>query len=241
MPRPSAMPDPIVVQFPLRGAGWTAVTTPAHRIPSHGTDLLGQRYAYDFVQVDTRAGFHAHPAPTWRMLLSGAPTREFYAWGQPVHAPCDGEVVRVVDGAKERSWVHPARESARAVHVGATFTPDNPKQMAQVLGNYVIMRADRGDAVYVAVGHLAPRTAAVRAGQQVRAGDLLGYVGHTGNSTMPHLHVQLMDSHDLKVAQGLPLAFARYDLVESSDGGATLVTPVTNGVPGRFERIIGSR
>ncbi|HJS27439.1 MAG TPA: M23 family peptidase, partial [Actinomycetota bacterium] len=41
--------DPVVVGFPLRGE-WAAATTPAHRIPSHGTDMLGQRYAFDFVR-----------------------------------------------------------------------------------------------------------------------------------------------------------------------------------------------
>jgi hypothetical protein len=35
---------PIVVRFPLRGE-WTVERTPAHRIPSHGTDVLGMRYA----------------------------------------------------------------------------------------------------------------------------------------------------------------------------------------------------
>jgi hypothetical protein len=37
MSRPSS---PVVVGFPLRGE-WVAVRTPAHKIPSHGTDLFG--------------------------------------------------------------------------------------------------------------------------------------------------------------------------------------------------------
>ena len=55
-----AAPAPVVVDFPLRGEGWMAATTPAHRVPSHGTDMLGQRYAYDFVKVDGRPGVHVH-------------------------------------------------------------------------------------------------------------------------------------------------------------------------------------
>ena len=54
--------NPVVVDFPLRGEGWMAVTTPAHRVPSHGTDMLGQRYAYDLLIVDSRRGAHYHPA-----------------------------------------------------------------------------------------------------------------------------------------------------------------------------------
>lgn len=43
--------EPVVVTFPLRGE-WYAPNTPGHRIPSHGTDQLGQRYASDFVKAE---------------------------------------------------------------------------------------------------------------------------------------------------------------------------------------------
>ena len=56
--------NPVVVEFPLRGEDWMAVTTPSHKVPSHGTDMLGQRYAYDFLKVDRRGGAHFHPAST---------------------------------------------------------------------------------------------------------------------------------------------------------------------------------
>ena len=68
--------NPVVVEFPLRGEDWMAVTTPAHRVPSHGTDMLGQRYAYDFLKVDRRKGVHFHPASTLRGELFGGRTRE---------------------------------------------------------------------------------------------------------------------------------------------------------------------
>jgi hypothetical protein len=55
--------DPVVVELPLRGE-WSVERTPAYRIPSHGTDLLGQRYAYDLVRTDHRSGFPLHPAGT---------------------------------------------------------------------------------------------------------------------------------------------------------------------------------
>ncbi|MBP1762425.1 MAG: family metallopeptidase, partial [Firmicutes bacterium] len=42
---------PIIVEFPLRGE-WLSPNTPGTKIPSHGTDQLGTRYAYDFIQVD---------------------------------------------------------------------------------------------------------------------------------------------------------------------------------------------
>jgi hypothetical protein len=128
---------PVVVAFPLRGDGWVAVTSPADRIPSHGTDMLGQRYAFDFLRTDRRRGSPYHPAGRLRTLLVGVPTRECYAWGAEVHAPSDGEVVRAVDGIGERAWVHPLRELIRAWANAITFTP---ARLTSVMGNHVITR-----------------------------------------------------------------------------------------------------
>ena len=89
--------DPVVVELPLRGE-WSVERSPADRIPSHGTDLLGQRYAYDLVRTDHRPGLHLHPAGTLRWLLIGGRTRDCYGWGQPVHAALDGVIVQAVDG-----------------------------------------------------------------------------------------------------------------------------------------------
>ena len=133
--------NPVVVEFPLRGEDWMAVTTPAHRVPSHGTDMLGQRYAYDFLKVDRRSGVHFHPASTLRGELFGGATRESYAWGASIHAPFDAEVVHAVDGMEERQWIHPARELAHQVKNAVTFTPE---KLPSILGNHVILRATGG-------------------------------------------------------------------------------------------------
>ncbi len=63
--------EAVVVEFPLRGERWVAVTTPGDRIPSHGVNMLGQRYAYDLLKVDGRKGVHYHPAGLLRDLLIG--------------------------------------------------------------------------------------------------------------------------------------------------------------------------
>ena len=218
--------DPFVVEFPLRGERWMAVTTPAARVPSHGTDLLGQRFAFDFVKVDRRKGVNVHPASSLRANVVGGRTRECYAWGEGVHAPFDGEVVRASDGWAERAWVFPVREVLLAIWNGLRF---NPSRMASVLGNHVLLRS--GD-VYAGFAHFAPGTVNVVEGQQVKAGDVIGRVGHTGNSTSPHLHFQLMDSPDLMNAKGIPCAFRAYEVLRKGKW-----EPVTNGIPGKRERI----
>lgn len=222
----SELDDAIVVDFPLRGEGWVAVTTPGDRIPSHGTDMLGQRFAYDLLKVDGRRGVHFHPASTWRGNLFGGRTRECYAWGAPIHAPFDAEVVAAVDGIGERGWIHPARELAVVLKNALTFTPS---KLPNILGNHVILRSGE---IYAGFAHLRPGSVAVRPGQEVRSGVVIGQVGHTGNSTAPHLHFQLMDAADLMAARGIPCAFRAYDVLRDGEW-----VPVSNGIPGRSERI----
>jgi hypothetical protein len=222
----SELADPVVVDFPLRGEGWIAVTSPADRVPSHGTDLLGQRYAYDFLMTDARRGGHYHRASWLRTLLIGVPTRECYAWGAPVHAPFRGVVVRAVDGVPERRRVHPAREAALVLKNALTFSA---ARLPAILGNHVILR---GNDVFAGLVHLAPGSVAVAEGQTVERGEVLGRVGHTGNSTSPHLHFQLMDSADPLIARGVPCAFRTYDV--ERDGAWAMVAA---GIPSRRDRL----
>jgi hypothetical protein len=221
--------DPAVVDFPL-GGEWSVERTPAYRIPSHGTDMLGQRFAYDLVRTDHRRGFHLHPARTLRWYLIGGRTRDCYGWGQPVHAAFAGEIVEAVDGMPERQWLHIVREYWFALKNVLVFgLARRGFDPARLAGNHVIIRAGRTYALYA---HLAPGSVAVTRGQEVRVGQVIGRVGHTGNSTAPHLHFQLMDSADPLTAKGIPCAFAEY-LIQR--GGQW--QRVQRGIPGRLERI----
>ena len=225
--RSAELADPRIVDFPLRGE-WVAVQTPGSRIPSHGTDMLGQRYAYDLIRFDPRRGSRYYPTSTTRMLLFGVPTRDCHGWGEPIHAPLDGEVVVARDGLAERARIHPLREIALVLKNAATFT-HTEEALFRVVGNHVIVRCDD---VFAAFAHMTTGSVAVRVGQMVRVGDVLGSVGHTGNSTAPHLHFQLMDGQDPLVAKGVPCAFRAYEV--ELDGQWTRVE---KGIPKSTERI----
>ena len=216
----------VVVEFPLRGE-WAAVRTPAHRVPSHGTDMLGQRYAFDFVRPDHRRGLRLHPGSALRGSLFGQRTRDYYGWGQPIHAAFDGVVVAAVDRVPERPRVQLVGELAHTIRATAGFDP--ARGVDSVAGNHVIVQGADACAVFA---HLAPGTMSVTTGQRVRAGEVVGRVGHTGNSTAPHLHFHLMDAPDPLRAEGIPCAFEEY--LAQRDGGWERVE---RGVPGRYERI----
>ena len=221
-----ATSDAVVVEFPLRGE-WVAVRTPAHRVPSHGTDMLGQRYAFDFVRPDHRRGLRLHPGSALRGSLLGRRTREYYGWGQPIHAAFDGVVVAAVDRVPERARVQMVGELAHTIRATVGFDP--ARGVDSVAGNHVIVQGADASAVFA---HLVPGTVSVTTGQRVRAGEVIGRVGHTGNSTAPHLHFHLMDAADPVRAKGIPCAFEEY--LVRRDGHWERVE---RGVPGRYERI----
>ncbi len=56
-------------------------------------------------------------------------------------------------------------------------------------GNYVVIETDSKPAIYITYMHL--QRVAVKKGQTVTAGKLIGYQGNSGNSTGSHLHLEL--------------------------------------------------
>lgn len=74
-----------------------------------------------------------------------------------------------------------------------------------IVGNHLVL--DLGDGTYAAYAHLRRGSLRVRAGDTVRAGQLLAHCGNSGNSTEPHVHFQLMDHPDLDVARGIPFTW----------------------------------
>lgn len=196
-PRPAA--DAVVLELPFRGS-WRVENSPARRVPSHGTYAFGTSHAIDFVAVND-AG---RSAPrTWRSLVAAERPEVFIGFGQPILAPLSGTVISVLDGQPD----HEGRRSQLAL---VAYTLGQAARIragvAAVAGNHVVIAAGT-DGPFVLLAHLRQGTVQVRAGQPVKAGDPVGQCGNSGNSTEPHVHVQVTDSTDWQRARGVPLAF----------------------------------
>lgn len=223
------MTTPVVVDFPLRGE-WTTPNTPGKRVPSHGTDALGQRYAYDFVRLGPgpRGGRFYRPSPL-HYLVCGVRLPDCFGWGQPIYSATAGVVVQAEDGWPERNPVHVARDAAILLMYALTFDVQRATDLRPLSGNHVVVETPDGYAVYA---HAQTGSVQVAPGDRVIPGQLLARVGHSGNSTAPHLHFHLMDHPDPRQAQGIPCCFRDYEVFHAGDW-----RPVQNGIPRHTDRI----
>ena len=220
---------PFIFDFPLRGECMSP-NTPGNRVPSHGTNRFGTRYAYDFLQVDwTRRGHPNYRVHWLSYLLFGVSLSKCYCWGKDIYAPCSGTVVDAKDFYKERRRAFFLSDIFIALKSAHFFRPRRDS-IQSVTGNYIIIKYD--DHIYAAFAHLKYGSVKVRIGQKVKKGDLLGCIGHSGNSFFPHLHFQLMDSDDMCSAKGIPCAFANYEVFKNGEWET-----ITNGIPTDKDRI----
>jgi hypothetical protein len=183
------------IGFPLSGE-WVAVNTPAERIPSHGTDFFGQRYAFDFVRLNAKGtGFSSRSV--FRQFAFFVHASDFLAWNEPVFAAFNGRVVAAGDGWPDRMIINALWQVIRATLIQGR---PEPSDLRSLLGNYLLIEGEPGVALYA---HLRKGTVLAQLGQLVQGGERLGSVGNSGNSTMPHLHFHVMDRANPWEAEGV--------------------------------------
>ncbi|GAA0609064.1 M23 family metallopeptidase [Sporichthya brevicatena] len=186
---------PTLLDAPVTGR-WFAVNSPADKVPSHGLHAYGQTYAVDLI---------SRPTGEWKLDLHWRgphtrPPEEYPGFGAPVLAPADGVVVR----AKTSQRDHGARTSWPGVLL-MTAEGALMEATGRILGNHVVI--DIGEGRYVALAHLRRGSVTVRPGDAVQAGQHIGECGNSGNSSEPHLHVQVMDAPSIFFGAGLPMRF----------------------------------
>jgi len=72
-------------------------------------------------------------------------------------------------------------------------------------GNSVVI--DHGDGQFGYYAHLRPNSITLKVGAKVKAGDPIGDVGNSGESTEPGLHFHVMNGPDVNMSDGIPAEF----------------------------------
>lgn len=183
-------------RFPLAGTWTVAAGASLH---SHHRWAVPEEFALDLVQVDARGR-------TFR--TEGAANADFHAWGAPVRAIADGRVVRVVDRFEDGAILRRQPGEAPEAYLGRV----QQAQMAlfaqgldAIVGNVVVVAHPGGEHSHYA--HLQRGSVRVAAGDEVKAGQVVGALGNSGNSTEPHLHFHVTEGPETLLSAGLPVAF----------------------------------
>ncbi|WP_069744401.1 M23 family metallopeptidase [Streptomyces sp. EN23] len=194
---------PVEVEPPVTGR-WSALNSPADKVPSHGTHVYGQTYAIDIVADPETAEGEAPARPAFRWLWPlFRRNSAFPAFGAPLLAVADATVVTARDGRRD----HLSRNSLLGL-LYLMFVEGNVRSILgvhRVIGNHVVL--DLGDGTYAVYAHAQRGSLRVKAGDTVRAGQWIARCGNSGNSSEPHLHLHLMDSPDLDDARGIPFTW----------------------------------
>lgn len=212
--------EPIEIAAPVRGR-WSALNSPADRVPSHGVQGYGQAYAIDLVYEPVEPP-HRPKFAAWRPFAR--PAREFPGFGQPVYAVAAGTVVRT-SGWQRDHWSRNSSLGLVYLIVEGLFR--ELTGAGRILGNHLVIDLDKppgpptapARGTYALYAHLKRGSIAVKPGDRVTEGQVIAVSGNSGNSSEPHLHFQLMDHPHASIAAGLPMRFRGVEIDGRTEPG----------------------
>ncbi len=185
---------PVIIGAPVKGPGWvimetTEPTTHHFLMPVtiNNTTTVDQRFAQDMFYIDPVSG----QAVQGNITLAD----NFLAYGKELVAVANGTVVDVRDGV-----------------------PDNenfnlpPFSFETGTGNNVVI--DIGDGKYACYCHIIPGSIKVKKGDTVKEGQVIGLLGNSGQSEIPHLHFEVVTGKPSIIgSEGYPFVYRSFDLI----------------------------
>lgn len=201
----------VVVDAPLRGDSYisadsccdaTRHTRAALAVNGHVS--IAQRFAVDWEQMNASGSIYSG----LREKLESYPI-----FGKEALAVADATVASVIDGLPEQT------PGKYPTHIAVD----------QADGNSVIL--ELGDHQYALYAHLQPGSIRVHKGEHVKDGQVLGLVGNTGNSLVPHLHFHVMDSPSPLGSNGLPYEIRRFTVTGKTPGTEAFDEAESKGTP----------
>ncbi|MDP3395572.1 MAG: M23 family metallopeptidase [Methanoregula sp.] len=201
---------PVVVGSPMQGPGWMVMETTSPlthhfraQITMNNVTRVPQRFAQDWVYLDPVSG----------QATSGNATlaRNYLGFGKEIFAVANGTIVDASDGLADFETIYSA--------AGTT--------LANAAGNYVII--DLGNKKYACYAHMVNGSVRVKTGDIVKEGQVLGLMGNSGNSDIPHLHFQVVtDIPSFLGAEGYPHVYRSFNVtgeVSETRGSERMSSP----------------
>ncbi len=201
---------PVIIAAPMAGAGWLAMETTSPfthhfsaQITMNGITRVPQRYAQDWILLDEKTG----AAAAGNVSLA----RNYFGFGKEIRAGADGTVVATLDGLPDIETIYSAP----------------PATLETAAGNFVIL--DIGNKKYACYAHMVNGSVRVKPGDVVKEGQVIGLVGNSGNSDLPHLHFQVVtDTPSFLGAEGYPHVYRSFEslgMVNQSRAGERQANP----------------
>lgn len=156
--------------LPFKGE-WTVIWGGDTKELNYHVESVAQKNAFDIVITNEKGLSYK---------TDGQTNEDYYAFGKELIAPCDGEIVLIVDGVKDN----------KPGELNPIYVP----------GNTVIIKTAKNE--YLFFAHFKQHSIKVAQGQKVMQGQLLGLCGNSGNSSEPHLHFHIQNVENMNVATG---------------------------------------
>ena len=165
-----------------------------HRRVDLGHPLLVQmgmkhnptRHGMDFIVADPDGKTYKN---------DGKLLEDYFVFGRPVLAPAAGVVADCIDG----------RPDNKIGEFGIDYDELMRTKNGRLLGgNYVVLDHGNGEVSFFA--HMQKGSVKVQKGDRIKAGQVLGLVGNSGDSFWPHLHYQLQSGTGFD-EESLPAVF----------------------------------
>jgi len=184
-------------KFPLRGTWFVGTGASFHT--SHRW-VIPQEFALDIAKLGSEGLTHKG---------DGTRFKDYYAYGADVLAAANGRVISMVNDQPEDAAVMQQPNESKEAYF-ARLQKEQGERLAKgptaITGNYVMI--DHGKDEYSLYAHLQPGSVRVHIGDQVKAGDAIGKLGSSGNSTEPHLHFHVCDRPNPLMCAGIPANFS---------------------------------
>lgn len=121
---------------------------------------------------------------------AGEGNEDFHAFGREISAPAEGIVTDVIEGVRDN---RPGSMNPLSAVGNAVFIEHSPDEIS-------------------VLAHFKQGSIRVKPGQKVARGETLGLCGNSGNSSEPHLHYHLQNTHVPQDATGIRVFFDGLEL-----------------------------